>query len=258
MQGDLHVTAAAADRLASTAETISPLVLNERRIVLDEMSRQRALVMDAISVEREQAVSAIVRAFAAERGEVLRNVDSERLATLEWATNERRESIAELRRELAASVTALRAERVVVVDDAAPHRRCGFAAHCSFHPRRGCARPARRSRLRSSVAAAMTGAALLIPGSVPEILRHSGGRKGQVQTTPRRGRLVINDLSRELRLRRTWHPACSTQQQCGFRSLRTSLSFSFSLSFSRRLQPHRTHQQTCPRVRTPQRPRSMP
>ena len=82
MQGDLHMTSAAVDRLASTAETISPLVLNERRIVLDEMNRQRALVMDAISVERELAVSAIVRAFAAERGEVLRNVDPERLATL--------------------------------------------------------------------------------------------------------------------------------------------------------------------------------
>ena len=46
MQGDLHVSAAAADRIASTAEGISPLVLNERRIVLDEVSRQRALVMD--------------------------------------------------------------------------------------------------------------------------------------------------------------------------------------------------------------------
>ena len=117
MQGDLHLSAAAADRIASTAETISPLVLNERRIVLDEMNRQRALVMEAISVEREQAVSAIVRAFAAERSEVLRNVDSERLATLQWATNERRESIAEVRRELAQSVAALRAERAVVVDD---------------------------------------------------------------------------------------------------------------------------------------------
>jgi hypothetical protein len=41
MQGDLHVSAAAADRIASTAEGISPLVLNERRIVLDEMSRQQ-------------------------------------------------------------------------------------------------------------------------------------------------------------------------------------------------------------------------
>jgi hypothetical protein len=117
MQGDLHVSAAAADRIASTAESISPLVLNERRIVLDEMSRQRVLVMEAITVEREQAVSAIVRAFAAERNEVLRNVDSERMATLEWATNERREAIAEVRRELAQSVAALRAERAVVVDD---------------------------------------------------------------------------------------------------------------------------------------------
>ena len=45
LQGDLHVSAAAADRIASTAETMSPLVLNERRIVLDELNRQRALVM---------------------------------------------------------------------------------------------------------------------------------------------------------------------------------------------------------------------
>ena len=117
MQGDLRMTATAADRIASTVETISPLVLSERRIVLDEMSRQRALVMDAISVEREQAVGAIVRALAAERGELLRNVDSERLATLEWATNERREAIAEVRRELVESVAVLRAERAVVVDD---------------------------------------------------------------------------------------------------------------------------------------------
>ena len=46
LQGDLHVSAAAANRIASTAETISPLVLNERRIVLDELNRQRALVME--------------------------------------------------------------------------------------------------------------------------------------------------------------------------------------------------------------------
>ncbi len=117
MQGDLHVSAAAADRIASTAETMSPLVLSERRIVLDEMSRQRALVMAAVSVEREQAVDGIVRAFARERSELLRNVESERLATIEWATNERREAIAEVRRELAASVTALRGERAVVVND---------------------------------------------------------------------------------------------------------------------------------------------
>ena len=117
MQGDLHVSAAAADRIASTAEGISPLVLNERRIVLDEMSRQRALVMEAFSVERERAVGAIVRAFAAERSELLRNFESQRLATLEWATAERREAIAEVRRELAGAMEALRGERAVVVDD---------------------------------------------------------------------------------------------------------------------------------------------
>ena len=117
MQGDLHVSAAAADRLASTAEGIPSLALNERRIVLDEMNRQRALVMEAISVEQERAVGAIVRAFAEERSELLRNVESQRLAMLEWATAERREAIAEVFRELAASMEALRGERAVVVDD---------------------------------------------------------------------------------------------------------------------------------------------
>jgi hypothetical protein len=117
IQGDLHVSAAAADRIASTAEAMSSLALNERRIVLDEMSRQRALVMDAISIERERAVGAIVRAFAEERSELLRSVELQRLATLEWATAERREAIAEVHRELAGSMLALHRERAVVVDD---------------------------------------------------------------------------------------------------------------------------------------------
>jgi hypothetical protein len=117
MQGDLHVSAAAADRIASSAEDLSALVPKERQIVLDELSRQRNLVMGAVSVEREQAVNAIIRAFAAERSELLRNVDLERLATLEWATAERREAIADVRRALAGSMEALRAERAVVVDD---------------------------------------------------------------------------------------------------------------------------------------------
>ena len=117
IQGDMHRSAAAADRIASTAEAISPLVLNERRIVLDEISRQRALVMDAISVERERAVGAIVRAFAEERSEMLRSFESQRLATLEWATAERREAIADVRRELAGSMEALRGERAVVAGD---------------------------------------------------------------------------------------------------------------------------------------------
>lgn len=117
IQRDVHVSAAAADRIAATAEGISPLVQNERRIVLDEMNRQRALVMEAISVEREQAVGALVRAFDAERIEVLRSVEAERLATLEWANNERREATADLRRELAGSIDALRGERAVVVYD---------------------------------------------------------------------------------------------------------------------------------------------
>jgi hypothetical protein len=117
MQLDLHTSAAAADRLASTSETISPLIRNEREIVLDDINRERALVMEALSVERERAVGAIVRAFAAERSELLRNLESQRLATLAWATAERREAIAEAHRELAASIGALRGERAVVVDD---------------------------------------------------------------------------------------------------------------------------------------------
>jgi hypothetical protein len=114
---DLHVTATAVDRMASTAESIPPLVEKERRIVLDETSRQRALVMEALSVEREQAVAAIVGAFAAERSELVRNFELQRQATLEWASNERREAIAEVRRELAGSIAALRGERAIVVDD---------------------------------------------------------------------------------------------------------------------------------------------
>jgi hypothetical protein len=117
IQGDLHVSAAAADRIASSAEDLPSLVLNERRIVLDEVSRQRALVMAAISVERERAVDASVRALAAERSELLRNLDSQRLATLAWATAERNAAIAQVRRELAGSMEALRGERAVVVDD---------------------------------------------------------------------------------------------------------------------------------------------
>ena len=117
MQADLHVSATAADRIASTAEGISALVPNERRIVMDELSRQRNLVMDAVSVERERAVNAMIRAFAAERGELLRNVELQRLATLEWATAERREAIADVRRELAGSMEAVRGERGVIIDD---------------------------------------------------------------------------------------------------------------------------------------------
>ena len=117
MQGDLHMSAAAANRIASTAEEVLPLALSERRIVLEEMNRQRALVMEALSVEREQAVGALVHAFAVERGEMLRNFESQRRATLEWATAERREVIDEVRRELAESIDALRGERAVVVDD---------------------------------------------------------------------------------------------------------------------------------------------
>jgi hypothetical protein len=117
MRGDLHVSADAAARLASTSEAISPLIVDERRVILDAIDRERALVMAAVSVERERAVGAGIDALAAERRELLRSVELQRLATLAWATTERRETIAELRRELAASVEALRAERAVVVDD---------------------------------------------------------------------------------------------------------------------------------------------
>jgi hypothetical protein len=117
MQGDLHVGVAAADRIAATAEGISSLVLNERHIVLDEVSRQRALVMEAVSLEQERAVGAMIRALAAERGEMLRGVEAQRLATLAWATAERRETLAEVRRELAGAMEAVRGERAVVVDD---------------------------------------------------------------------------------------------------------------------------------------------
>ncbi len=117
LQGDLHMSAAAAERIASTAEGMPPLAQNERRIVLDEVSRQRALVMAAISVERERAVGEIVRAFAVERGELLRNFESQRLATLLWGTAERREALAEVRRELAGTIDALRKERAIVVGD---------------------------------------------------------------------------------------------------------------------------------------------
>ena len=86
MQGDLHLSAAAADRIASIAEGVLPLILNERRIVLEEISRQRALVMEAVSVEQERAVGTLVRSFAQERTEMLRSFELQRLATLEWAT----------------------------------------------------------------------------------------------------------------------------------------------------------------------------
>ena len=117
MQGDLHMSAAAVDRLAMTAEEMVPLALNERRIVLEEMNRQRALVMAAITIEREQAIGATLQALASERGALLRDVELQRLATLEWATGERLAAIADVRRELAGAMDALRSERALVVGD---------------------------------------------------------------------------------------------------------------------------------------------
>lgn len=117
MKGDLHVSAAAADRLASTAEGLPSILLNERRIVLDEMNHQRALVMEAVSLERARAVGPIISAFAAERAELLRSVEAQRLATLDWATAERREAMLDVHRELAESMAALRGERTTVLAD---------------------------------------------------------------------------------------------------------------------------------------------
>ena len=117
MQRDLHTSAAAVDRIAVTAEAVSPLVATERRIILDELGRQRALVMEGVSVERERAVGAIIQAFGGERTEILRSFELQRLATLEWASAERREAIADVHRELTESIEALRAERAVVVND---------------------------------------------------------------------------------------------------------------------------------------------
>jgi len=118
MRGDLHVSAAAADRLASTAEGLPAILLNERRIVLEEMNRQRAMVMEAVSLERARAVDPIISAFAAERAELLRSFEAQRLATLEWATAERREAILDVHRALAVSMEAVRGERAIVVADA--------------------------------------------------------------------------------------------------------------------------------------------
>jgi hypothetical protein len=117
MQGDLHVAATAAGRLASSGESLSALVENERRIVLDEGSRQLALAMKALSAERELAIDTIIRALASERGEALRDVASQRLLTLEWATAERREAIAEVGRELARAIATLRGERAIALDE---------------------------------------------------------------------------------------------------------------------------------------------
>ena len=117
MQGDLHAASAAAGRLASTGESLPALLGNERRIVLDEGTRQLALVLKAVSAERELAIDTLIRAVAAERGEVLRDVASQRLVTLEWATAERREAIAEVGRELTGAIATLRGERAIALHE---------------------------------------------------------------------------------------------------------------------------------------------
>jgi hypothetical protein len=117
MQGDLHVAATAAGRMASTVESLSALVETERRIVLDEGSRQLALVIKTLSAERELAIDTIIRGLASERGELLRDVTSQRVVTLEWASTERREAIAEVGRELAGAIAVLRGERAIAIDE---------------------------------------------------------------------------------------------------------------------------------------------
>jgi hypothetical protein len=117
IQGDLHVAATAAGRLASTVESLPALVANERRIFLDEESRQLALAMKALSAERELVIDTIIRALASERGELLRDVASQRLLTLEWATAERREAIAVVGGELARAIATLRGERAIALDE---------------------------------------------------------------------------------------------------------------------------------------------
>jgi hypothetical protein len=116
--GDVHVSAEAADRIASTTEGLPAILLNERRIVLDEMNRQRIMVMEAVSLERERMVGPIISAFAAERAELLRSFEVQRLATLEWASAERREAVLDVHRALAVSMEAVRGERAVVVAEA--------------------------------------------------------------------------------------------------------------------------------------------
>ena len=116
-QGDLHASAAAIDRLATTAEGLPGLLQGERQAVLDEMNRQRAMVMTAITTEREQSILALERDIALERTLVLREIDAQRLATLQWGNGERLDTTADIHRELAGTVSALHAERVAFADD---------------------------------------------------------------------------------------------------------------------------------------------
>jgi hypothetical protein len=117
LRTDLHLTAAAADRMASTVGDVPTLVRDERKVVLDEVQRLQALTMAVISEEREQVVSAMIGAIGAERDQVLRNAESQRLATLDWANVQRLEVITAVRQELAAATRALHDERVAGMDD---------------------------------------------------------------------------------------------------------------------------------------------
>ena len=45
MQGDLHTSAMAVDRIATTTDGVPALVRSERQAVLDDLNRQRELVV---------------------------------------------------------------------------------------------------------------------------------------------------------------------------------------------------------------------
>ncbi len=116
-QSDLHSSAAAVDRLATTAESLPSILQGERQAVLEEMNRQRALVMAAITSEREQSILALTKDIALERSLILRDIDAQRLATLQWANTERLETTGDLHNELAGVVKAIHAERMAFSDD---------------------------------------------------------------------------------------------------------------------------------------------
>ena len=117
IQRDLHSSAEAVSRLTTIAGGVPELVRGERKLVLDELSRQRVLFMDAVADELTQAIRAMARVLAAERNLVLDDVEWQRRATLAWATAERRETTASARHELIDVGAAVRRERTVLVHD---------------------------------------------------------------------------------------------------------------------------------------------
>jgi hypothetical protein len=117
MQGDLHTSAMAVDRIATTTDGVPALVRSERQAVLDDLNRQRELVVSAISLESERDLGTLTAAITSERGQLVRDLDAQRLATEIWATNERRETVAQLRQELDRAAGALQRERVAALTD---------------------------------------------------------------------------------------------------------------------------------------------